>query len=737
MILLDMRTLVFSNVVIDIICMLVILLLWHQSRKRFAGMGFWVADFAFQTAAVFLIIMRGSIPDWMSMVLSNTLVIGGAILGYMGLVNFVGKKTSQVHNYVLLAAFACVHAYFTLIQPNLAARTLNLSAGLLIICFQYMWLVYRVEPGMRQLTFGVGMVFGAYCLVSVVRIIGFITGGHPASDYFRSGAFESLILISYQILFILLTYGLVLMVNKRLLLEVRQAEEKSRLLIKYAPSMLYEIDFQRPAFKSVNDAMCQFLGYTREELLAMNPFDLLDDEGKAVFRERIRRKLAGEAISESVEYKSKTKDGREVYGVLNMTFTYKDGKPEGAFVVAHDITERKRMEEELRRSRDELETRVQGRTAELMSVVETLQVEMSERERAELALQEASLYARSLIEASLDPLVTISRDGKIMDVNRATELATGLSRDILIGSDFSDYFAEPEKAREGYKQVFSKGFVRDYPLAVRHTSGKITDVLYNAAVYRNKAGEVQGVFAAARDITERKRAEEALRESENRLRLLSTALLNVQERERMMIAGEIHDSMGASLAAAKFKVEDVLNQMVDDNPQAKVALNNVIPILQGTIEEARRIQMSLRPSMLDDLGILATINWFCRQFESTYSNIQIKREIDIEEHEIPESLKIVIYRVLQEALNNTAKHSKALLVLLSLRKAKQNIELVIRDSGQGFDLREAYSRKGTAKGLGLDSMRERAELSGGSFNIESAEGKGTTIFASWPLGRNA
>ncbi len=737
MILLDMRTLVFSNVVIDIICMLVILLLWHQSRKRFAGMGFWVADFAFQTAAVFLIIMRGSIPDWMSMVLSNTLVIGGAILGYMGLVNFVGKKTSQVHNYVLLAAFACVHAYFTLIQPNLAARTLNLSAGLLIICFQYMWLVYRVEPGMRQLTFGVGMVFGAYCLVSVVRIIGFITGGHPASDYFRSGAFESLILISYQILFILLTYGLVLMVNKRLLLEVRQAEEKSRLLIKYAPSMLYEIDFQRPAFKSVNDAMCQFLGYTREELLAMNPFDLLDDEGKAVFRERIRRKLAGEAISESVEYKSKTKDGREVYGVLNMTFTYKDGKPEGAFVVAHDITERKRMEEELRRSRDELETRVQGRTSELMSVVETLQVEMSERERAELALQEASLYARSLIEASLDPLVTISRDGKIMDVNRATELATGLSRDILIGSDFSDYFAEPEKAREGYKQVFSKGFVRDYPLAVRHTSGKITDVLYNAAVYRNKAGEVQGVFAAARDITERKRAEEALRESENRLRLLSTALLNVQERERMMIAGEIHDSMGASLAAAKFKMEDVLNQMVDDNPQAKVALNNVIPILQGTIEEARRIQMSLRPSMLDDLGILATINWFCRQFESTYSNIRIKREIDIEEHEIPESLKIVIYRVLQEALNNTAKHSKALLVLLSLRKAKQNIELVIRDSGQGFDLREAYSRKGTAKGLGLDSMRERAELSGGSFNIESAEGKGTTIFASWPLGRNA
>ena len=171
--------------------------------------------------------------------------------------------------------------------------------------------------------------------------------------------------------------------------------------------------------------------------------------------------------------------------------------------------------------------------------------------------------------------------------------------------------------------------------------------------------------------------------------------------------------------------------MGDDNPQTRAALGSVIPIIQGTIEEARRIQMSLRPSILDDLGILATINWFCRQFESTYSNIRIKKEIEIEEHEVPDSLKIVIYRVLQEALNNIAKHSKAAVVLLFLRKTDQTIQLVIRDSGQGFDLEETYSRKGTARGLGLDSMRERTELSGGSFSIESNKGEGTTIRASW------
>ena len=235
------------------------------------------------------------------------------------------------------------------------------------------------------------------------------------------------------------------------------------------------------------------------------------------------------------------------------------------------------------------------------------------------------------------------------------------------------------------------------------------------------------------EIEKCQRAEIELRKSENRLRDLSTALLSAQERERKMIAQEIHDSMGASLAATKFKVESVLKEMGEGNPQTKAALESVVPIIQGTIEEARRIQMSLRPSMLDDLGILATINWFCRQYESIYPATHVKKEIDIQEHEVPESLKIVIYRILQEALNNIAKHSKASVVLLYLRKAEQAIQLVIRDSGQGFDLEEASSRKGSAKGLGLDSMRERAELSGGSFLIESSKGAGTVIRASWPL----
>jgi PAS domain S-box-containing protein len=131
------------------------------------------------------------------------------------------------------------------------------------------------------------------------------------------------------------------------------------------------------------------------------------------------------------------------------------------------------------------------------------------------AQRQTAQYARSLIEASLDPLVTISPEGKITDVNEATVKVTGMTKDELIGTDFSNYFTEPEKAREGYRQVFDKGFVTDYPLTIRHKNGNLVDVLYNASVYRDVRGNVMGVFAAARDVTESKRVMREFEETKN------------------------------------------------------------------------------------------------------------------------------------------------------------------------------------------------------------------------------
>jgi len=154
------------------------------------------------------------------------------------------------------------------------------------------------------------------------------------------------------------------------------------------------------------------------------------------------------------------------------------------------------------------------RAAELVIADIELDFQNKEKEKREIAnkeleafsksLKQASQYARSLIEASTDPLVTISPEGKITDVNEALVKVTGVSRAKLIGTDFSDYFTEPEKARDGYKKVFEKSFVSDFPLTIRHKEGKLTDVLYNASVYKDDKGNVLGVFAAARDVTAQK-----------------------------------------------------------------------------------------------------------------------------------------------------------------------------------------------------------------------------------------
>jgi PAS domain S-box-containing protein len=158
-------------------------------------------------------------------------------------------------------------------------------------------------------------------------------------------------------------------------------------------------------------------------------------------------------------------------------------------------------------------------------------LDITEHRALERAMEQAAAYNRSLIEVSLDPLVTIAPDGKITDVNSATERATGRTREELVGTDFSDYFTDPERAREGYEQVFRDGQVTDYELGLVRRDGHVTPVLYNACVYREAGGEVAGVFAAARDITRQREIENALRESEAKYRSLveeaNVVVLNV------------------------------------------------------------------------------------------------------------------------------------------------------------------------------------------------------------------
>jgi PAS domain S-box-containing protein len=448
-------------------------------------------------------------------------------------------------------------------------------------------------------------------------------------------------------------------------------------------------------------------------------------------------------------------------------------------MVAMDLTEHKRLEETLRQFNALLEKRIEDRTAELVKANETLRAEITERKRVEEALRESEQRWATTLASIGDAVIATCEEGRIRFMNAVAEELTGWRLSEASQKPAKQVFKIiNEQTRleveDPVGRVIGTGMIcglANHTLLVRKDGTEVA-IDDSGAPITDETGKTMGVVLVFRDISERRRVEKELqryrgelellvqertheleltneelkvenrerldveielRESETRLRQLSMELLSAQEKERRLVAQEIHDSIGATLAATRFRVEEVVNKVGENSPQTREALASILPMLQETIQETRRIQMNLRPAILDDLGILATIRWFCRQYESTYSAIRIRQEIDIQEEDVADSLKTVIFRVSQEALNNIAKHSKASEVHLSLSKIERTIRLVIRDNGQGFDPSEAHSRNGTSRGLGLVGMQDRVELSGGSFQIESSIGAGTVIRASWPL----
>jgi signal transduction histidine kinase len=235
------------------------------------------------------------------------------------------------------------------------------------------------------------------------------------------------------------------------------------------------------------------------------------------------------------------------------------------------------------------------------------------------------------------------------------------------------------------------------------------------------------------EIMERQRIEEELRHSENEMRLLSVQLLTVQEMERKRIASELHDGIGQSLSAMKFCLENAIGRWPPQPDNQDVdRIKGVIPKMQASIDEVRRIAMDLRPSTLDDLGIIPTIAWFCREFRSIYNDIHLDTHIAVAENDVSVPLKTVIFRIMQEALNNVVRHARARHVRVHLRKTDSAIELLVRDNGIGFDVNSQAQRKKSSRGFGITGMRERAEFSGGTFLVTSNSAAGTVVRVAWP-----
>jgi PAS domain S-box-containing protein len=341
-------------------------------------------------------------------------------------------------------------------------------------------------------------------------------------------------------------------------------------------------------------------------------------------------------------------------------------------------------------------------------------------------------YVDKIIESMADMLIVINSERLIERVNQAATDLLGYAEKELIAKRLDVILALPTVGNVFIDEIIRTKSVRNFETElVRKDSQKIPAILSGSSI-----SDSGGIVCVAQDNTERKRAEEMLQKSETELRLLSSKILEAQENERKRVARELHDGIGQALTGIKFSLENNVRRLKEtETPLHFKELEDIIPLIQFTVDETRRIAMGLRPSTLDDIGISETIYWFCQQFEGIYKNIRIQQLIEVEENQIPEALKTVIFRVLQESLNNVAKHSKADCVQVSLLQQGKIVELVVEDNGIGFDPQAHAQQSAHKKGFGLASMRERTELSGGKFTLQSAPGRATRICAVWPTER--
>ena len=484
----------------------------------------------------------------------------------------------------------------------------------------------------------------------------------------------------------------------------------------------------------VNSMGAKLLGTDRDRLLKRPFSQFTAAESKNSFEEHCRRIFRTDAMH-CCDVMISSQDGTPIWLQLESLASQNGhGGSEECYTVIKDITHRRLTEDALRRAHDELEQRVVERSAEMEDINRKLRRQISECEFAEAALRESEQKYSTLVEDALIG-VYIIKDGIIEFANDKFAAIYGYEKDELIGIPSLDLAHPDDRALIKVmrsKRLKGEKVPSEYEIRGIKKNGDAIWVMRSFSLIHYKDGPaISGIVS---DVTKRRKAEEALRESGRELRILSNQLLSAEEKERKRIARELHDGIGQALSAIKFSVENSLRQLGNQADDSELkSLEAVIPLTQKTIEEVRRIVKDLRPSILDDLGILATINWFCREFQAIYAGIQIEREIEIQEQDIPSPLKTLIYRILQEALNNVAKHSHADLARLTLVQYDSGIKLTIQDNGAGFDLAKTLSLKPSQRGFGLASMRERAELSGAEFEIKSAVGEGTTIRIVWRI----
>jgi PAS domain S-box-containing protein len=376
---------------------------------------------------------------------------------------------------------------------------------------------------------------------------------------------------------------------------------------------------------------------------------------------------------------------------------------------------------------------------------------ITERKRAEVLLQRQA----ELLFLSYDAIIVWQLGGRIENWNKGAEELYGYSKEEAVGQVTHDLLKTIHS--EPWSQIEAKLRERKFwegELKHRTRDGREIIVSARHQLIQDADG-VERILETNRDITGRKRMEEVLRlralelqhltetleervkERTTKLANLSSELLVAQEKERKRISYNLHVNVWQELEIIKTQLDNLFSRESEaDWAALHRKAKQLTPVIRDTIARIRLMQGDLWPSVLDDIGIVATLEWYCREFGKNHPGLGIEKNVGLGEEEIPASAKIVIYRVMQEALSNVAKHSQAIHVSLSLVKSDHRLEFFIKDDGVGFDPEEVMIKRIPWGGLGLLSLKERTELSGGLFRVESAKGKGTTIRASWPFIEN-
>jgi len=400
--------------------------------------------------------------------------------------------------------------------------------------------------------------------------------------------------------------------------------------------------------------------------------------------------------------------------------------------------------------------------------------DITESRQAEEALRAASNYARSLLEASLDPLVTISPQGKITDVNRATETATGLGRAALIGSDFSDYFTDPDKARSGYEQAFEQGQVSDYPLVLRHVEGRETEVLYNASVYRDELNRICGVFAAARDVTRinaiakdlaryRDHLEELVGQRTRELeaaKLAAEAANQAKSAFLSNISHELRTPMNAIMGLSYLLLQGCLGQQQQEQLKAlQLASRQLQSLIEDILNYTRVDSGALHTAQQDfELdGVLETIAARLRErvvAKGLELTIEVAPDVPHRLSGDPVQIGQVLHKLADNAVKFTETGRVKLAVLREAHPAQGGpdaastwLRFEVSDTGIGLDaadqchlfdsfqqVDDGLTRRYGGTGLGLAIARKLVELMGGKIGVESQKGQGSRFWFSLPLG---